>query len=237
MAMNILRFCGDMTHSAAIAFLLFQLRFKKNAVDFSLKTQELYFVMFITRYLDLFTTFYSYYNSLLKISFISTSIYIMYLMRCPCDQLRHRIDFRHKDTFPAFRVVLPILVLSIISHHRLIENLWTFSIMLEAVAMMPQIFIVFNSHLDVQNPVKIYILLIWLYRGVFYPLNWVYRSYHELYYQHHFLVYICAFIEFILLPLPWVLYKFGIHRRNQGDNEDREDLSGDGIEYVPLRVV
>ena len=47
----------------------------------SFKTQLLYAIVFATRYLDLFTTWISLYNTIMKIFFISTSIYILYLMK------------------------------------------------------------------------------------------------------------------------------------------------------------
>ena len=57
--MNIFRFAGDMMHVMSIVVLILRLRVSKNAIGISIKTQELYLVVFITRYLDLFTTYYS----------------------------------------------------------------------------------------------------------------------------------------------------------------------------------
>lgn len=47
----------------------------------SFKTQALYVTVFLTRYIDLFTDFVSVYNTLMKIFFIGSSCYILYLMR------------------------------------------------------------------------------------------------------------------------------------------------------------
>ena len=47
----------------------------------SAKTQELYLLVFCTRYLDLFMYIISYYNTVMKILFISITILIIYLMR------------------------------------------------------------------------------------------------------------------------------------------------------------
>ena len=46
----------------------------------SFKTQALYLVVFLTRYLDLFTSFVSVYNTVMKIAFIVTAAYILFLM-------------------------------------------------------------------------------------------------------------------------------------------------------------
>lgn len=47
----------------------------------SFKTQELYVAVFLTRYLDLFWNWVSLYNTLMKVFFIASSCYTVYLMR------------------------------------------------------------------------------------------------------------------------------------------------------------
>ena len=46
----------------------------------SLKTQALYVLVFITRYLDIFTHWVSLYNTFMKLFFIVSSCYIIYLI-------------------------------------------------------------------------------------------------------------------------------------------------------------
>eukprot|EP00798_Chlamydomonas_sp_ICE-L_P029278 gene29278-12521_t len=48
-----------MTHLLSIIVLLLKIRATKSCRGVSLKTQELYAIVFVTRYLDLFTTFIS----------------------------------------------------------------------------------------------------------------------------------------------------------------------------------
>ena len=79
--MNIFRFAGDMSHVVSILVLLLRLRSSKSAVGISLKTQELFLIVFVTRYLDLFTTFYSLYNSFMKVAYIASTTYIIYMIR------------------------------------------------------------------------------------------------------------------------------------------------------------
>lgn len=50
-------------------------------IGLSFKTQALYVTVFLTRYLDLFYDFVSVYNTLMKIFFISSSCYVLYLMK------------------------------------------------------------------------------------------------------------------------------------------------------------
>ena len=47
----------------------------------SFKTQELYVAVFLTRYLDLLWYYVSAYNESMKLFFIGSSCYIVYLMR------------------------------------------------------------------------------------------------------------------------------------------------------------
>ena len=59
------------------------LTYFKSAAGISFKSQFLYLIVYLTRYIDLLWTFYdpkSLYNTVFKIVFISTSAYTVYLM-------------------------------------------------------------------------------------------------------------------------------------------------------------
>lgn len=80
----------------------------------SLKTQQLYALVFITRYLDLLTTFISLYNSVMKLVFLGTTFSIVHYMT------RHRAvkqtyDREH-DSFRYEFIVGPCAVLALILH-------------------------------------------------------------------------------------------------------------------------
>jgi len=47
----------------------------------SAKSQEIYLIVFLVRYADLFMYFVSVYNTLMKIFFITATILILYLMK------------------------------------------------------------------------------------------------------------------------------------------------------------
>lgn len=70
-----------MCHILSIVVLVLRLRVTKNAVGISIKTQELYLLVFVTRYLDLFTNYYSLYNSVMKVVYISSTALIIYMVR------------------------------------------------------------------------------------------------------------------------------------------------------------
>lgn len=50
-------------------------------IGLSCKTQELYLIVFCVRYLDLFMYYISMYNTLMKLFYISSTAFIIYLMR------------------------------------------------------------------------------------------------------------------------------------------------------------
>lgn len=70
---------------------------------------------------------------------------------------------------------------------------WTFSIILEALAIIPQL-IVLQRYREVENLTANYVFFLGAYRAL-YIINWIYRSYHEAYYKHNYLVYICAIVQ------------------------------------------
>jgi ER lumen protein retaining receptor len=110
----------------------------------SLKTQELFLVVFVCRYLDLFTTYYSLYNSCMKILYIALTALTIYIMRYQAP-IKSTYD-PNQDTFYHLKyAVAPCLVLAFITNlvqgFDLVELLWDFSIYLEALAIVPQLIV------------------------------------------------------------------------------------------------
>lgn len=173
--MNIFRLIGDMLHLAAIVILLAKMLKHRTAAGISLKTQFLYAVVFTTRYIDLLTTYVSLYNTTMKLFFLATSWHICYLMRSK-SPWKATYD-RENDTFRIRYLVIPCAVLALIFHresmHEFQEVLWTFSEYLEAVAVLPQIFLLeYTERYDALT--SHYLFALGAYR-VFYLFNWVYR--------------------------------------------------------------
>merc|ERR1712106_437653 len=77
-AMNIFRFLGDLSHIVSFLVLLHKIIKGKSSAGISLRTQELYAVVFCSRYIDLLWNFSSMYNWILKVVFISASVAIVY---------------------------------------------------------------------------------------------------------------------------------------------------------------
>ena len=71
--MNIFRLIGDLCHLFAIIWLPLKIWRTRSCSVVSGKSQLLYLLVFITRYLDLVTSFISFYNTCMKIFFIAST--------------------------------------------------------------------------------------------------------------------------------------------------------------------
>lgn len=206
MTMNVFRLAGDMSHVFSIIVLLLRLRVAKNAQGVSVRTHELYLIVFATRYLDLFTTYYSLYNSLMKLLYIASTASIIYTIRFQ-EPIKTTYD-KGQDTFLHYKFgVAPCAVVALITHvigsaakksggFNFIELLWTFSIYLESISILPQL-IVLQRYREVENLTGNYVFFMGAYRFL-YILNWIYRANYERGYQHHWVVYFCGVLQTLL---------------------------------------
>lgn len=200
--MNVFRLAGDMSHVFSIIILLLRLRVVKNAAGISVRTHELFLLVFLTRYLDLFTTFYSWYNSCMKVLYILTTASVVHTIKFK-EPICSSYD-KAQDSFLHWKfAVAPCAVVAFITHLfqnsfsiEPMEMLWTFSIYLESIAILPQL-IVLQRYREVENLTGDYVFFMGAYRFL-YILNWIYRSYHEPFYQHHFVVYFCGVLQTLL---------------------------------------
>eukprot|EP00923_Selenidium_pygospionis_P059446 GHVN01104613.1.p1 GENE.GHVN01104613.1~~GHVN01104613.1.p1 ORF type:complete len:221 (-),score=10.27 GHVN01104613.1:488-1150(-) len=172
--MTVFRLCGDMLHLLSIFILLWKLRKSKSCVGISCRMQEIYLIVFLCRYIDLLWSFVSVYNSAMKVIFILSTAYLVYLMRAqpPISQTYDR----NADKFPYLIYLVPgaaLLGVATSLTWNASEILWTFSIWLESVAILPQL-VLLQELREVENLTSDYIIAMGLYRA-FYILNWIYR--------------------------------------------------------------
>lgn len=172
---NIFRYLGDMVHLLAILILLGKMLRTRSAAGISLKTQFLFALVFTTRYLDLLFSYISLYNTAMKVIFIASSYHICFLMSRK-NPWKATYD-RENDSFRVRYLIIPCAILALLFHHRamheVLEIFWTFSEYLEAVAILPQIFLLeYTDRYDALT--SHYIFCLGAYR-VFYILNWIYR--------------------------------------------------------------
>ncbi|CAB9509806.1 lumen protein-retaining receptor [Seminavis robusta] len=244
MAMNIFRLCGDMSHQFAIVLLIVQLLKAKNARGISVKTQELRLLVFLTRYLDLFTTFYSLYNSCMKFAYIAETVAIIYMIKFwePIQSF-YNAD---QDSFPHWKyAVLPCSLVALATHligggtrnFDLMELLWTFSIYLESIAILPQL-LVLQKYGLVENLTGNFVFFLGFYRFM-YVINWIYRAHTERGYQHHYVVYTCGIVQTLLYADFFYQYcraRCRPGRATGGDDNDDEEKAGNLVfEFVGTR--
>lgn len=115
----------------------------------------------------------------MKILFIAASYGTIYLMFM---KFKATYDHNH-DTFRIEFLVLPCIVLALAVNHEFspLEILWTFSIYLESVAILPQLFMVSKTG-EAESITSHYLFALGSYRAL-YLLNWVYRYYAENHYD------------------------------------------------------
>ncbi|KAJ1912243.1 endoplasmic reticulum retention protein [Tieghemiomyces parasiticus] len=173
--MNLFRLTADLLHLASIVILLLKIHQTKSCAGLSLKTQLLYFIVFATRYLDLFTRYYGLYNSLMKLFFIGTSAYIVYLM-----YMKYRPSYAaNLDTFRIEFLLggAALLALAFPVTYFTMDILWSFSVYLEAVAILPQLFQMTRTG-EAETITSHYVFTLGAYRAL-YLFNWIYRYYTE----------------------------------------------------------
>jgi len=202
--MNGFRLLGDLIHLFAIIWLPLKIWKTRSCSVVSGKSQLLYLLVFICRYLDLFTNFVSHYNTFMKIFFIAVTagtVFLIYkqqlrdlIMTRPfsliCQNLR-KLCYRQYDSFRIELLIIPCLVLAIVvnesSQYRsntmysIMEIFWAFSEYLEAVTLIPQLVMIIKSG-ETEAYMATYIIATTLYRGL-YILNWIYRYNYENFYD------------------------------------------------------
>lgn len=177
--MNVFRLAGDLCHLAAIIILLIKIWKTRSCAGISGRSQLLFAFVFITRYLDLFTSFISVYNTTMKVFFLISSMGTVYLMYV---KFKATYDHNH-DTFRVEFLLGPAVLLALFLNHEfsVMEVLWTFSIYLESVAILPQLFMVSKTG-EAESITSHYLFALGSYRAL-YIVNWVYRYYAESFYD------------------------------------------------------
>lgn len=211
--MNIFRFFGDLSHLIAVIILLYNIVKTRSCAGISGKSQVLFAIVFTCRYLDLLTDFVSLYNTVMKIIFIASSYTTVYF-------IYHKFKGTYGKAVDTFRIEYllgGVAFLALLIHERrdnayfILELLWSFSIYLEAVAILPQLFMITRTS-EADTITSHYLFALGLYRG-FYILNWIYRYYTEGF--HDWIPIISGIIQTILYCDFFYLY---ITRVTRGKN-------------------
>lgn len=136
-----------------------------------MKTQLVYCIVFCTRYVDLLFHYISLYNTLMKLFFIGSSVYIVYLMKYRYNSTYESMS----DNFKTEYLLGLSAFLALLFHVSFTpyEILWAFSIYLEAVAVLPQLFMMSRTG-EAETITTHYLFALGGYRAM-YLLNWIWR--------------------------------------------------------------
>ncbi|KAJ7610070.1 ER lumen protein retaining receptor-domain-containing protein [Roridomyces roridus] len=168
--MNIFRLLGDLAHLLSKGILIWSIHSNKSAQGISFLTQGMYALVFLGRYTDLLH-FISFYNTLLKIVYILTALYVLVLMQW--------VYPRTQEGPLAWRAagisLGGSLVFALLFNYQftLYEILWSFSIALESVCVIPQLILLRQTTVPTVIT-SYYLLALGSYRALYIP-NWVWR--------------------------------------------------------------
>uniref|UniRef100_K9IYV2 ER lumen protein-retaining receptor n=1 Tax=Desmodus rotundus TaxID=9430 RepID=K9IYV2_DESRO len=173
--MNLFRFLGDLSHLLAIILLLLKIWKSRSCAGISGKSQVLFAVVFTARYLDLFTNYISLYNTCMKVVYIACSFTTVWMIY---SKFKATYDGNH-DTFRVEFLVVPTAILAFLVNHDFtpLEILWTFSIYLESVAILPQLFMISKTG-EAETITTHYLFALGVYRTL-YLFNWIWRYHFE----------------------------------------------------------
>ncbi|EXJ87232.1 hypothetical protein A1O3_04191 [Capronia epimyces CBS 606.96] len=181
MYMNVFRILGDVSHTASKCILIYAIHSNQSAEGVSLITQILYIAVFCTRYLDLFWVrpSLSWWNFILKNFYIWSSIYIIVLMTRVYARTREREKAWKWGAYAAGASLVAAPLVSLIFNGwratTFVEVLWTFSIILESVCVLPQLLLLRQTTVPTVID-SFYLVTLGSYRA-FYLLNWIYRTF------------------------------------------------------------
>ncbi|EMC99523.1 hypothetical protein BAUCODRAFT_144935 [Baudoinia panamericana UAMH 10762] len=179
--MNIFRILADVSHTASKCILIWAIHRNQSAEGVSLLTQLLYILVFVNRYWDLFWTppGWSVWNFILKIFYIASSAYIVFLMMRVYPRTREK-EYGWKLaiwSLAGSAISAPFVTLIFKGWWRttFFETLYTFSLELESVCVLPQLLLLRQTSVPTVLD-SFYLVTLGSYRA-FYLLNWLVRGF------------------------------------------------------------
>ncbi|TQV94343.1 hypothetical protein V2A60_002622 [Cordyceps javanica] len=218
MTLNLFRLAADFSHLGSIFILLHKMVQLNSCSGISFKSQALYLMVYVTRYLgsslliefeaqrlaidlfyppsplpDLFTT-NSLYNFVFKILFIGSQGYIIYLMT----NAYKPTNDPNVDTFRVQYLLGGAAVLALLFpvSYTVKEVLWAFSIWLESVAILPQLFMLQRTG-EAETITTHYLFALGSYRALYIP-NWIYRYFAEPNHKPDWIAIIAGLVQTVL---------------------------------------
>ncbi|CAH0036051.1 unnamed protein product [Clonostachys rhizophaga] len=198
---NAFRIAADFSHLGSILILLHKMVQMNSCSGISFKSQALYFFVYVTRYLDIFSTT-SIYNLIFKILFLGSQGYILYLMT----NAYKPTNDPNSDTFRVQYLLAGAAVLAIIFPYKysFSEISWAFSIWLESVAILPQLFMLQRTG-EAETITTHYLFALGSYRALYIP-NWIYRYFTEPDHTPDYIAIIAGIVQTVLYSDFFYIY-------------------------------
>ena len=134
-----LQLLGDYSHFLSFIIIIYKIIKDKSCKGISAKTFEIYLLLFCIRCSDLIMYESNLYNTLMKLSFIYVTAFILFLIHF---QTPYKNTYNRKeDVFPHYYLMIFAAVLTCIVHNdfSLWGITWSYSLWLESLVVLPQI--------------------------------------------------------------------------------------------------
>ena len=143
--MDIFLLLADVFHVTSMAVLLEKILRTRNVSGISYKMQEIYAVVFVTRYIDIFLGWGALYLFIIKFLYTGLTVYICYLFL-----LKKPIMYSYNkdlDDFPHYFLYGAAAIMTMIIHKSFLplELLWSYSQWLEAFTILPQLKMIYKT--------------------------------------------------------------------------------------------
>lgn len=220
------RVVGDMLHMASILVILHQLLRKKNGRKISNTTQEMFCVSSILLWMSSSDFNHHHrYNTIVFSLFVFGTGIVCQILRYPTSlslpssssptspqgtsslvrRLEETIDLdtdseRYWATFTIPCLIFSILVTTMNDG----DFLYTLGTMIDALAMIPQILIIYHNRLRMDKFMKVYIILVWLVQ----PMNilhWMIQGLFPWDHVRYFVIFVAVITKNLIISLPWIL--------------------------------
>ncbi|CAG9764610.1 unnamed protein product [Ceutorhynchus assimilis] len=225
--MNIFRIGADSIHLLGMITIVYDIIHKRNCTGISGITQILYAQVFMSRYTDLLLYYVSIYNTFMKITYILMTfiaiILIFVVFRKSYDRKNDSI-FHLLWTFPAALLAFKYNSISIsdvrsyddLSYYT--EILWSSSIYLEVVAIVPQ-YVMFRKTKNARC--LYYVAMLCTYRSL-YIANWIVRYFEENRYSS--IATVSGVIQAIILIIVIIDIELNKEKPNPGKWREIQDV-------------
>lgn len=106
----------------------------------------------------------------MKLFFLGSTFYSIYIIK-----KYTKLITQYVDNFPISYLIIPSLILALIFNYKftIIEIAWSFSLWLESICILPQLFML-QSQGEGDLLTTHYIFALGIYRALYIP-NWIYR--------------------------------------------------------------